>query len=164
MYCSTFHWELTLPNWCFNYIRNVHNIFWYFTLWFAGIGVDDMFVVVGSYQSLSHHELSLPLTQRMGKLLRHAGVSILVTSVTDILAFGIGATTVSVDFQVSIRLFKLKILWTDTKSIIMYYCIHGNICPRFICHCCHWAYLRLDEIQCLKLSFFKCTCVWVNSR
>lgn len=58
-----------------------------------GIGVDDMFIVVGSYQSLSHHELSLPLTQRMGKLLRHAGVSILVTSVTDILAFGIGATT-----------------------------------------------------------------------
>ncbi|XP_062601195.1 patched domain-containing protein 3-like, partial [Saccostrea cucullata] len=58
-----------------------------------GIGVDDMFVIVGSYQSLSHHELSLPLPQRMGKLLRHAGVSILVTSVTDILAFGIGATT-----------------------------------------------------------------------
>nr|XP_022315752.1 patched domain-containing protein 3-like isoform X2 [Crassostrea virginica] len=58
-----------------------------------GIGVDDMFVIVGSYQSLSHHELDLPLTQRMGKLLRHAGVSILVTSVTDILAFGIGAST-----------------------------------------------------------------------
>ncbi|XP_062583779.1 protein patched homolog 1-like isoform X2 [Saccostrea cucullata] len=58
-----------------------------------GIGVDDMFVIVGSYQSLSHHELGLPLPQRMGKLLRHAGVSILVTSVTDILAFGIGATT-----------------------------------------------------------------------
>ncbi|XP_056018910.1 NPC intracellular cholesterol transporter 1-like isoform X2 [Ostrea edulis] len=58
-----------------------------------GIGVDDMFVVVGSYQSLSHHELSLPLNERMGKLLRHAGVSVLVTSVTDILAFGIGATT-----------------------------------------------------------------------
>ena len=66
-----------------------------FCLGFVGIGVDDMFVIVGSYQSLSHHELDLPLTQRMGKLLRHAGVSILVTSVTDILAFGIGASTVS---------------------------------------------------------------------
>lgn len=95
-YWSTFQCELTLLYWCFNFIRKVHNLFWALTLWFAGIGVDDMFVVVGSYQSLSHHELSLPLAQRMGKLLRHAGVSILVTSVTDIMAFGIGATTVSV--------------------------------------------------------------------
>lgn len=129
MYCSTFHWELTLPNWCFNYIRNVHNIFWYCTLWFAGIGVDDMFVVVGSYQSLSHHELSLPLTQRMGKLLRHAGVSILVTSVTDILAFGIGATTVSVDFQVQIIQTKNLVNWHKINNNVLLYT--GKYLPTF---------------------------------
>lgn len=61
----------------------------------TGIGVDNMFVVVGSYKRLSHSELSLPLNQRIGKLLRPAGVYVLVTSVTDILVFGVGGTTVS---------------------------------------------------------------------
>ena len=37
---------------------------------------------------------SLPLPQRMGLAMEHAGVSVTVTSITDILAFGIGACTV----------------------------------------------------------------------
>lgn len=42
------------------------------------------------------------------------------------------------------------------------YCVQGNIRtfrPRW-----QWADLRLDEFQCLKLSIFRHTFVWANSR
>ena len=61
----------------------------------SGIGVDDLFVIHGSLNSLSHHDHQKPVNEVTGRMLKHAGVSILVTSVTDVMAFGIGATTVS---------------------------------------------------------------------
>ena len=63
-------------------------------LFSSGIGVDDMFVIVGSMKSLSDEQKKLPLHERIGRTLRHAGASITVTSLTDIVAFFIGATTV----------------------------------------------------------------------
>ena len=62
-----------------------------------GIGIDDMFVIVQCYnnvvkqghsEGLEHHEV-------MGLTMKKAGVAITVTSVTNILVFSIGATTVS---------------------------------------------------------------------
>ncbi|XP_071143132.1 patched domain-containing protein 3-like isoform X1 [Mytilus edulis] len=58
-----------------------------------GIGVDDMFVIVGALKNLSDEQQKLPLNERIGKALRHSGASITVTSLTDIMAFFIGATT-----------------------------------------------------------------------
>ena len=37
----------------------------------------------------------IPITERIAKAMRHAGVSITVTSITDMAAFLIGSTTVS---------------------------------------------------------------------
>ncbi len=37
---------------------------------------------------------SKPLHERMGLSMKHAGVAITITTVTDLMAFGIGATTV----------------------------------------------------------------------
>ena len=62
----------------------------------AGIGVDDMFVIVQALECLDSSEKALPIPERIATALKHAGVSITVTSLTDILAFGVGATTVSV--------------------------------------------------------------------
>ena len=59
-----------------------------------GIGVDDMFVIVQAVENLSASERKLPIDQRVGKAMRHAGVSITVTSVTDMAAFLIGSTSV----------------------------------------------------------------------
>ena len=55
-----------------------------------------MFVIMACWYNL-HKDgsvSSLPLAERMGLAMEHAGVSVTVTSVTDILAFGIGACTV----------------------------------------------------------------------
>ena len=59
-----------------------------------GIGVDDLYVIVQALNNLSEEDKMLPIPERIGKALRHAGVSITVTSVTDIAAFFIGSTTV----------------------------------------------------------------------
>jgi predicted RND superfamily exporter protein len=55
-----------------------------------GIGVDDCFV---SFNSFSQTSVTAPMRDRAATGLSHAGVSILVTSVTDFLAFIIGSTT-----------------------------------------------------------------------
>ena len=59
-----------------------------------GIGIDDMFVLVQSYENLTKEELKLSLEERFGKALSYAGMAVSVTSVTNIVAFMLGATTV----------------------------------------------------------------------
>lgn len=54
-----------------------------------------MFVIVSAWNNLSDTERALPLDRKMALTLKHAGVSITVTSITDIVAFGIGGSTVS---------------------------------------------------------------------
>jgi len=61
-----------------------------------GIGIDDMFVIVQCYNNVvkeGHHE-GLEPHEVIGLTMKHAGVAITVTSVTNILVFAIGASTV----------------------------------------------------------------------
>merc|ERR1719284_1554182 len=57
-----------------------------------GIGIDDMFVIVQCWSNL-RLDGTPSIEEKMGLSLRHAGVSITVTSLTDIFAFGVGAVT-----------------------------------------------------------------------
>ncbi|CAG0900163.1 unnamed protein product [Cyprideis torosa] len=64
-----------------------------------GIGIDDMFVIVQAFDNLPS-VIDVPLKQRIGMAMRHAGMAITMTSLTDFLAFTIGATTASrIDFE-----------------------------------------------------------------
>ena len=67
-----------------------------------GIGIDDMFVIVQCWDTLEDKRKSRPqshlnyldIHDRLGETLSHAGVAITITSITDIIAFGIGGLTV----------------------------------------------------------------------
>ena len=59
-----------------------------------GIGIDDMFVIMQSWETLKPDEKSRGLEERFGLTMRHAGAAITVTSLTDVIAFGIGGLTV----------------------------------------------------------------------
>lgn len=62
-----------------------------------GIGIDDMFVIVQSWDTLEaarQKQNDLSLAERMGEALSQSGVAITITSVTDIIAFAIGGTTI----------------------------------------------------------------------
>ncbi|KAF4533134.1 hypothetical protein B566_EDAN007945 [Ephemera danica] len=59
-----------------------------------GIGVDDIFVIVQSLDNLTPAEKQMPVAERIGRTLKYAGPSITITSLTDIVAFAVGTTTV----------------------------------------------------------------------
>ena len=69
----------------------LHNVLPFLML---GIGIDDMFVLVQSYENLTKEEKKLSLEERFGKALSYAGMAVSVTSLTNIVAFTLGATTV----------------------------------------------------------------------
>jgi patched domain-containing protein len=56
----------------------------------AGIGADDMFQLMTEWQNSNHKDST---ETRMSNTLRSAAVSITITSLTDLLAFCIGATS-----------------------------------------------------------------------
>ncbi|XP_067935970.1 patched domain-containing protein 3-like [Watersipora subatra] len=58
-----------------------------------GLGVDDMFVIIEAWNNLSAMEKQKPLPEKVALTMKHAGVSITVTSITDFVAFAIGAST-----------------------------------------------------------------------
>ena len=68
-------------------------LFWYiFCL--AGLGVDDMFVIIEAWNNLTALQRRKDLKVKIAIAMQHAGVSITVTSITDFVAFAIGASTV----------------------------------------------------------------------
>ena len=55
-----------------------------------GIGVDDMFVLTAALEA---QPTDLPVKERMARAMGSAGVSITITSLTDLFAFALGATS-----------------------------------------------------------------------
>jgi len=65
-----------------------------------GLGIDDIFVINASWKEIHTDESNLnkPLTERIGLTLGHAGSAISITSLTDVVAFIIGASTVRTEY------------------------------------------------------------------
>lgn len=65
-----------------------------------GLGVDDMFVMMASWQKVQREHPSprdpSTLPERIAMMLQMAGSSITITSFTDVVAFVIGSITVSI--------------------------------------------------------------------
>jgi len=59
-----------------------------------GIGIDDMFVIVQCWYNMKKvSRPDIPLSEAVGTALKHAGVSVTITTLTDVMAFGAGAVT-----------------------------------------------------------------------
>ena len=61
-----------------------------------GLGVDDTFIMMASWEQILSVEKNRmkPLAEQVGLMLSHAGAAICITSLTDVVAFIIGASTV----------------------------------------------------------------------
>ena len=57
------------------------------------LGVDDMYVILNAWDASEGHVDAMNTVSRMRKTLQQAGLAITVTSLTDVIAFVIGATT-----------------------------------------------------------------------
>lgn len=77
-----------------------------------------MFVIVEAWKNLTPEELKLPLPEQVAMTMKHAGVSVTVTSVTDIVAFAIGASTVGTENYVVIQFTSVCKLWLVCQVMI----------------------------------------------
>ncbi len=117
-----------------------------------GIGVDDVFVIAGTF-SRSKSTDSIP--RRVASTLQHAGSSVLLTSVTDALAFGISATT----SLPALSSFTLWALYGIVGAFIMSCTFFTAIVTldarrqeagRYDCLCCLVNKAALEDVQAAK--------------
>ena len=67
---------------------------------FFFLGIDDMFVIMQSLDNLkSDEKKDNNIPQNIGQTMTHAGVAITVTSITDIVVFAVGSSTVRIKLQ-----------------------------------------------------------------
>lgn len=83
-------WSFGLCSYGDWYFTGLHNILPFL---FLGIGVDDIFIIVQALDNVKS-DSKLPMHEKIGLALKHAGVSITITSLTDVLAFAVGSSTV----------------------------------------------------------------------
>lgn len=87
-----------------------------------------MFVIIGSWENIKEKDKQRPVYEKIGLTLKDAGVSITVTSLTDIMAFGIGATTVGASYNICLN-FGPYIVWhspclfSDNSSTKVFLCV-----------------------------------------
>lgn len=120
-----------------------------------GIGVDDMFVLCGALDRCPKH---LSLEDRVAYMMKTAGTSITLTSVTDAVAFALGTTTsfpalkyfciyaaigVVLDFFFQITFFCAALVWDEQRIMS----------KERDCFCCVMCYAKPDG---------NCKCCWVE--
>jgi len=59
-----------------------------------GIGIDNIFVITQTFNTLEQSLTTAPLISRFGQTMKHAGVAVSVTTFTDVIAFFVGSNTV----------------------------------------------------------------------
>ena len=92
-----------------------------------------MFVIVQCWTNMKRDptNIGLSIADKMGIALKHAGVSITVTSLTDVFAFGVGAVTVS--YQLILFFLAINMQITENAWTRILLCLYSN-----------WAWINLS--------------------
>lgn len=61
---------------------------------FLAVGVDDAFVIITTWNRMNKFHRQYPIEERVAVTMQHAGVSVTVTSFSDLVAFACGVSTV----------------------------------------------------------------------
>ncbi|CAL7946435.1 unnamed protein product [Xylocopa violacea] len=85
-----------------------------------GIGVDNMFVIMQSMENLSETDQSAGIPIRIAKAIQQSGMSITVTSFTNVIAFAFGITTVMPTLRSFYAFATLGILFLYIYEIIFF--------------------------------------------
>ena len=102
---------------------------------FLGFGIDDMFVIVQCWNNMTPEERkNSSHSERFAHTMKRAGVAITITSVTDMVAFGIGSLTqvskYPVCYLVNFAIYYLVFFQISGAStqIFLHVCLCWNIC------------------------------------
>ena len=63
-------------------------------LFLQAVGVDDAFVIMTTWTRINKAHQRRPIEERVAITMQHAGVSVTVTSFSDLVAFACGISTV----------------------------------------------------------------------
>mmetsp|Transcript_39650 Transcript_39650/g.92790 ORF Transcript_39650/g.92790 Transcript_39650/m.92790 type:complete len:1186 (-) Transcript_39650:188-3745(-) len=125
-----------------------------------GIGVDDMFVLAGA---LGRAPMHLSAEERIGYMMKTAGTSILITTLTDMLAFALSTTTsfpalsyfctwasfgILLDFIFQITFFVCACVWDEQRvAIPARDCFCCGCCCAKKGGCCDFCFVDEEQMQ-----------------
>ena len=113
-----------------------------------GLGVDDMFVIMEAWKHTEKVTPGIDLVERTALTMKQAGVAITVTSITDAVAFAVGATT-SLPALRSFCIYAALGIISVYCMQITFFLVFLNLDERRIRD------KRCDIIWCVKLSSWK---------
>lgn len=73
--------------------------YYFLILLISAVGVDDAFVIITTWDRINKANMRLPIEERVAITMQHAGVSVTVTSFSDLVAFACGISTVGFNLQ-----------------------------------------------------------------
>ena len=111
---------------------------------FLAIGIDDMFVIMQSFDNLQSNEKDVEdIRNNIGLTMKRAGVAITVTSMTDIVVFGVGSSTVSqqAPFLCNLTIVLFVVDFASLEIVLQVQC-YWNI----------WSLLATSDLVCGRLG------------
>lgn len=118
-----------------------------------GIGVDDMFVICNAIDQQPYH---LPQRERIRKGMMHAGPSVTITSLTDCVAFFIGARSSIVAIQAFCVFAGVTVIMLYLTQVTIFLCFVVWDSRRVSCRfheCCYLCFCKEDSVIFCKGKF-----------
>lgn len=87
----------------------------------AGIGINDMFIILSGYAETINDQM-MSIEKRIERTLMTSGLSITITSITDIITFLVGYTSIYTTIQ-NFCVYTGMLICTDVTSVCLQVCL-----------------------------------------